>query len=462
MLTREQAKKLTEKALAFSTFPECDVRVNSLERAFVRFAVNGITTSGFTIEQSVSITSARDGKSGSATVDEFDDRPLREAVQRSEEIAMISPADPERPPSLVPQKYPEVENYPETTAAARNEVMIAQVRAIIEGAKSKNLTAAGLFERSTETEAIANKQGNFGYGRVGDAHLSATVRNSAGTSSGWAGQPAVRIEEIDGAAIANTAIEKCLRWSSPKRLDPGFYTVVLEPTAAGDLVDLRFDRALQARAVEEGRSFFSRKGGGTRLGEKLFPDFISLRTDPFDRRYSVLPWERPPFQNLSSDMYRPGSSSDDSIGMPCQRIAWIEKGMLKNFSYDRYWASKTGKPATALPRNLLLEGGAKELPELISSVERGLLVTRFWYIRPVNRQTGQFTGLTRDGLFLIENGKIISPVVNFRFNESRWRMLQNCIAVGKAQRVRGAEGLGMIAPPLVVKDFPFTSISDAV
>jgi predicted Zn-dependent protease len=148
--------------------------------------------------------------------------------------------------------------------------------------------------------------------------------------------------------------------------------------------------------------------------------------------------------------------------MAAERISWIENGVLKDLSCDPYWASRTGQPVTPLPTHLRLEGSNKSLPDLIAFVEHGLLVTRFWYVRPTNPQTAQATGLTRDGLFLIENGKITLPVVNFRFNESRWRMLQNCVAVGKAQRVRGAEGIGMIAPPLVVKDFPFTSVSDAV
>jgi len=266
------------------------------------------------------------------------------------------------------------------------------------------------------------------------------VRDAAGTSSGWAAQPAVKIEEIDGAAIARSAIEKCLRWKNPNRLDPGKYTVVLEPTAVGDLLP-GIVSGFAARAAAEGRSFLSKPGGGTLLGEKLFPDSITLRTDPFSPLYSVLPWS--------------------SGTLPADRITWIEKGVVKNVFYDRYWAAKVGHPATPSPASLLLDGGETSLGDLIATVERGLLVTRFFYIRTVNPQTLQMTGLTRDGLFLIENGKITSPVVNFRFNESPVRMLQNTIGIGKAVRTRGMED-GMVTPPIVVKDFPFTSISDAV
>ena len=195
MITREQAQKLAAKVLSFSTFPECDISIFSSERASIRFALNGITTSGFTVSQSMSITSVKDGQTGSTTVDEFDDAPLKAAVKQTETLARISPPNPEREEALEAQKYPDIENYAMSTAAARNQAMIPHVRSIIEGAKAAGLVAAGFFERAATTAAIANKKGNFGYGRTTDAHLSTTVRNSDGSSSGWAGQPAVRIED---------------------------------------------------------------------------------------------------------------------------------------------------------------------------------------------------------------------------------------------------------------------------
>ena len=443
MLTREQAKKLAEKAFGFSTFPECEIRLASSEQTSIRFALNGITTSGYTIDQTMSITSSKDGQSGTTSVTEFDDASLREALKRSEQLARISPPNPERTSPLPPQKYSSEENFAGSTAQARNAAMIPHVRAIIEGAKANGLVAAGFFERSANAAAVANKAGNFGFGRTTDSHLSTTVRAPDGSSSGWASQPAVHIEEIDGAAVGKIAIGKCLRWKGAKRLEPGKYTVVLEPTAVNDLVQILGFAGFQARAAEEGRGLLSRKGGGTLLGDKLYPDWVTLRSEPFHKLYSSLPWA--------------GGS-----GLPAAPITWIEKGVVKNLFYDRYYAEKAGKAPTAAPANLVLEGGGQSLDELIGSVERGLLVTRFWYIRVVNPQTVQLTGLTRDGLFLIENGKVTSPVVNFRLNESPARLLQNAIAAGQPVRVRGGEGQGMIAPPLVVKDFPFTSVSDAV
>lgn len=440
MLTKEQMQKIAEKALSFTAFPECSISLSSTEDAFIRFALNGVTTSGFVANQSLGISVSKDGKSGATSVDDFDDKAIREAVQRAEQVALISPANPEAVPPVGPQKYAPVDNFVESTARARNPVMAPHVLAVINAAKAKGLVAAGYFERSAGHYATANKAGNFGFGRTTDAFLSSTIRNPAGTSSGWASQPAVRIEDISGETVGRIASEKCLKWKDPVKLEPGKYTVVLEPTAVGDLVPM-LGFSMQARAAEEGRSFLSKKGGGTQAGDKLFPEFITLRSDPFHKLYPGLPW---------------GAGA-----LPAKPIAWIENGVVKNLFYDRYWAMKSGKEPTPSPANLILDGGTKGLEEMIASVDRGLLVTRFWYIRMVNGQTVQLTGLTRDGLFLIEEGKVTKPVVNFRFNESPVRMLQNTIAMGTPVRTRGGES-GMVAPPMVVKDFPFTSISDAV
>jgi predicted Zn-dependent protease len=456
MLNKDQAKKLLDKVLSMASTPECDASLRNTESSFIRFALNGITTSGFTVEQSLSITVGKEGRYGATTVDQFDDASLAAAVKEAERLAAITPPNPEREEPLGPQEYPAIENYVDATATARNDVMIPHVRAIVEGAKAKSLVAAGLFERTAVVSAIANKRGNFGYGRTADASLSTTVRDAGGTSSGWASMPAARIGDIDGAVVARTAIDKCLRWKGARRMEPGKYTVILEPTAVGDLVQL-LGFNFQARSAEEGRSFLSKKGGGTLAGEKLFPEGVTLRTDPFNKLYSALPWTGAGFGGGG----RRGGGGGGG-GLPADRMEWIERGVVKNLFYDRYWAARAGRKPTPAPTNLVLEGGDKSLDELIASVERGLLVTRFWYIRSVNPQTVQFTGLTRDGLFLVEKGRISAPAVNLRFNESPVRLLQNSVAMGRPVRVRGGEGLGMVAPALVVRDFPFTSVSDAV
>jgi len=450
MLTREEAQKLSKKVIELSTFPECQVSASTIEQAYTRFANNGITTASLNLRQSVSISVTRDGKTGSYAANDFDDASLRAAVKKAEELAALAPANSERLPALGPQEYPATRDLDTATSKAKAPEMIPHVKTIIDAALKAKLVAAGLIERSTRATGVANKTGLFGFHESADSQLTTTIRTGDGSSSGWAGQPSLRLSEIDSAKLASTAIEKCLRWKNPQRLAPGNYTVVLEATAAADLVRL-IQSGFSARNTEEGRTFLSKKGGGALLGEKLFPDYITLRSDPFDGKQPASPW--------TSDL------------LPAKSVTWIDKGVVANLAYDRYWASKTGKEPNSGGGfgggfggggSLSLEGGSNTLEQLIASVERGVLVTHLWYIRNVNPQTLQQTGLTRDGTFLIENGKITQPVMNFRFLESPVRLLKNTKLLGSALRVRGLEGGMMIAPSLVATDFPLPSISDAI
>ncbi len=457
MITRDEAQKLTQKVLELSSFPECQVTLTAAEQAYTRFANNGVTTASFNLRHNLSIVVTRDGRTGSMDVNDFDGASLKSAVKLAEELAAIAPPNPERMAPVGKQEFLATNDLDERTAAARAPEMIPHVKTIIDAALAAKMVAAGLIERSLRVTSIANKAGLFGFHRSSDSQLTTTIRMADGSSSGWAGQPSMKLSELDSKGLAATAIEKCSRWKNPQRLEPGKYTVVLEPTATGDLVRL-MSQAFSARATEEGRTFLGKRGGGNRLGEKMFPEFVTLRMDPFDARQPSSPW--------TGDW------------LPTRAMTWIDKGVIANLAYDRYWAAKTGKEPTpgggggfgggrgggfgGGAGSLIMEGGKDSLADLIAGVERGLLVTHLWYIRPVNAQTLQQTGLTRDGLFLIENGKITTPVMNMRFLESPVRLLQNCVRIGQASRVRGLEGGMMIAPSIVAKDFPLPSISDAV
>jgi predicted Zn-dependent protease len=453
MFTKDEAQKLAQKVMGFSTFPECQVSVSAVEQAYTRFANNGITTASLNLRQSVSIAVTRDARTGIYASDDFDDSSLRAAVQKAEELAGIAPPNSERLSALGPQQYPATSDLDERTAKARAPEMIPHVKTIIDASIKQKLVAAGLIERSRRVVAVANKTGLFGFHDSADSQLTTTIRMADGSSSGWAGQPSLRLSEIDSAKLASTAIEKCLRWKNPTRLDPGNYTVVLEATATGDLIRL-IQAGFSARNTEEGRTFLSKRGGGNLLGEKVFPEFINLRSDPFDGKQPSSPW--------TGDL------------LPARATTWVNKGVIANLAYDRYWATKTGKEANGGGGgrggggggfgggSLTLDGGSESLDQLIGSVGRGVLITHLWYIRNVNPQTLQQTGLTRDGTFLIENGKITAPVMNFRFLESPVRLLKNTIKLGPATRVRGLEGGMMIAPSIVATDFPLPSISDAI
>jgi len=444
MLTEPDAKNLIDRVIGYSKLPECQADVNNTETVFIRFANNGITTSGYQITQQVAITSVtEDKRSGNAVVTELSEQALREGVKQAEDLAKISKPDPEHVSPLGPQQYPTLNNFDAFTSSARGDVMIPHVKAIIETARTKDLTAAGFVIRSLGVAAVGNKAGLFGYHTHTDASLTNTMRNTGGTSSGWATQVSTSMKDLDGQSVARISSEKCVDGVNKRRLDPGKYTVILEPAAVSDLIGY-FGFGIDARSAEQGRSFLSKKDkpGQTLVGEKLFPEFITLRSDPFNTKLSATPW---------------GPSL-----LPNERVAWIEKGVMKNMYWDRFWAEKAGHKPTPYPVNLVLDGQENTIDDLIKSADKALLVTRFWYIRTLQPQTLQLTGLTRDGVFLIENGKITGPVMNFRWNESPVRVLQNTKKLTEPVPVVGAEAGSSFAPAILATDFNFASISDAV
>jgi len=443
MLSREDAKNIIDKVIGYSKLPQCQIDLNWTEDVFIRFANNGITTSGYRVTQQASISSVtEDKREGNAVVSELTDAALKRGVEQAEALARISQPNPEDMPALGPQKYLELENFDSFTGSARGDVMIPHVKAVIDRAKENKLVAAGFIQRSANAAAVGNKAGLFGYHTFTDSSLTNTMRSAGGTSSGWAAQTSVSLKDVDGETAARISTEKCVRGAGVrKKLDPGKYTVILEPAAVCDLVVwLGFN--FGARDAEQGQSFLSKQGGGTHLGEKMFPEYITLRSDPMNSKLGATPW---------------GPSL-----LPNERIAWIDKGVVKNLSYDRFWASKAGKDPTPAPGNLVLDGQGNKLEDLIQSTERGLLITRLYYIRPLQPQTLQLTGLTRDGVFLVENGKVTDPVTNYRWNESPVRILQNTQKLTQPLRSQGDEMGAAIVPAILVTGFNLASVSDAV
>jgi predicted Zn-dependent protease len=280
------------------------------------------------------------------------------------------------------------------------------------------------------------------------------MRTADGTGSGYASFASPRVADINAAALAARAAAKAESSAHPRDLPPGRYTVILEPAAVADLLmSLAF--AMNARSADEGRSFLSKPGGGSRIGEKLFADGVTLRSDPFDRRSPGSPWAG------GGGMFS-GRGGSALSGLPARRTTWIENGVIKTLAVDRYWAKKTGVEPVPMSGGLILEGSNKSLDALIAETERALLVTRFWYIRNVNPLNATVTGLTRDGVWLVEKGKVVHPVNNFRFNESPVNLLKNLEATSLPVRAGGSEFSSMIVPAIRARDFLFTSRSDAV
>ena len=237
-------------------------------------------------------------------------------------------------------------------------------------------------------------------------------------------------------------MQKARGSADAKALEPGKYTVIMEPAATAGLISFMMF-GFDARQADEGRSFLSKKGGGNKLGEKMFDERVTIYADPWDEHAAVLPWD------------------NDSLAR--EKTPIITKGKVDYLQYSRYWAQKQGKKAVGQPGNLIMVGGDKSTMDLVKSTRKGVLVTRTWYIRLVDPQTVLLTGLTRDGTFYVENGEIKYPIKNFRFNESPAIMLNNIEEIGRPVRVGDDESpFVMMIPPMKIRDFTFTSLSDAV
>jgi len=312
----------------------------------------------------------------------------------------------------------------------------------IQVSKEEKLEAAGFLENSTTFDAIMNSKGLFAYNTDTDVIFSITTRNQAGTGSGYAARGFNDITKLDTYTATKIAASKANGSAAAKAIEPGKYTVILEPVAAAYMMENMF-RSLDARSADEGRSFMSKPGGGNRLGEQLMDEKVTIYSDPFHPELPVSTW--------------------NNDGTPLEKMSWIEKGVVKNLAYSRFWAQKKAVKPVPGPSNIIMEGGSASLEELIASTERGILVSRLWYIRMVDPQTLLLTGLTRDGTFYIENGVIKHPIKNFRFNESPVIMLNNVEALGKPERTISVESYrSYLIPPMKLRDFTFTSLSDAV
>ena len=441
MLTKEEAKRIIDKVLAYSKSDEMSVNLSGGRRGNIRYARNSVSTSGESVNQSLSVTSVFGKRSGTATVNEFDDASLEKTVRRAEEIARLAPENPEYMPMLGPQTYLDTDPYAESTAKMDPNYRAQATFDSLDPCRKKNLTAAGYMEDSTRFNAIGNTKGLSAYNRETSVEFSITVRTADGLGSGYGTSDVTDVSKLSTKDVTEVAMQKAMASASARALEPGKYTVILEPAALVSNVDaslmVALVRSMDARSADEGRSFLSKKGGGTRLGEKLFDERVTIYSDPTN----------PEVPN--------GAFSGD--GRPQEKVTWIEKGVVKNMPYSRYWADKKGVKATPPGGNFIMEGGTQSLADMIKSTEKGILVTRLWYIRPVDPQTLLYTGLTRDGTFYIENGQIKFPVKNFRFNESPVIMLNNLEALGKPVRMGGN-----LIPPLKIRDFTFTSLSDAV
>jgi predicted Zn-dependent protease len=465
-LSRDEAEALAKQVLSFANADETRVTITSGTRMNTRFANNQITTSGDRYDISVAVRSTFGRRSATATTNSLDPAALKRVVDSAQRIAKLSPEDPEALGELAAQQYAPGGGWSDATANMDPATRATITKTITEPARAASLMSTGYFEAQAGSTAVATSKGLFAYNRQTESVLTTTARTADATGSGWGGGAHWDVAKLDPAAYGRTAVQKARASVNPSAVEPGRYTVILEPTAVGNLVQLILGAA-NARSADEGRSFFTKPGGGNKIGMKVMDERVTLVSDPADPDTASAPFALD--------------------GTPGKRVVWIENGVVKNLAYDRFWAQKQGKEANVggggggfggggggggggfgggAPGGLKMLGTDKSLEQMIADTQRGLLVTRFWYIRPVDPRTVLYTGLTRDGTFLIENGKIVKAVKNLRFNESPVFMLNNLEDLGRPIRVSASEaggpGTPIVMPPIRCRDFTFSSISDAV
>jgi predicted Zn-dependent protease len=445
LLNENESKAICDKLLSFIKADDAEVSVFSEDSSHLRFAANGFTTSGRRENATAGVTLWIDKKRGSSSANDLDDASLQTAVAEAERLARLSPVDKEYVPTIGPQRYEPTGGYVNATVNISLTDRARAVDEIIRACENAGVIGAGFHHANGAAVGSASKNGNFHYQRSSLVSLSVTARTPDGGSSGYFLRNHFDVAKLDTARIGREAIQKALSSKNPRTLAPGDYPVILEAQAADDLIRFGFD----ARSADEGRSPYSVPGGKTKLGERIFDERINVYSDPWHPEL-------------------PGLAAAQD-GIPAQKIYFVRSGVLETLRYSRYWAREKGKEPTPGPVNTIVEssGPPASVESMIQAMERGLLVSRFWYIRSVDPRTALFTGLTRDGVWYIENGKIQYPVRNFRFNQSVLELLApgNVEMIGASERVSGSESQGRgasLTPALKLKQFHFTSQSEAV
>lgn len=452
LLTEQQARALTEKMLSFVAADDAAVTVASETYSHLRFAANSFLTSGRRENVTASVTVWKDDgkggrKRGTASTNSHDEASLRTAVEEAERVAAISPVDREYLPTLGRQTYKPTGGFAEATANISPAERARAVADIITECERQRVVGAGFHQARGAAGATATKNGNFSYERASNVSLSMTARTAEGDSSGYFLRSSFDVARLDPRLIAREAIRRAVEGRGARALEPGAYPVILEAQAVADLLNFGF--AFDARSAEEGRSPYSAGEGKTRRGQKVFDERLNVYSDPWNPEL-------------------PGSQAAQA-GLPAEKIYLVRNGVLESLVYSRYWAQRKGERPTPGPVNIIIESSAPptSVEEMIRATDRGLLVSRFWYIRGIDPRRAASTGLTRDGVWYIEGGKIQYPVKNFRFNQSMTEMLApgNVELIGRPERVSSSEGGGGSAsmmPALKVKKFNFTSQSEAV
>jgi len=465
MYSRDEVKALTDRVLNMAKADALEVSFEGGERSATRWANSSITVNLVQYDQQLTLNVRHGLKQGTASTREFDDESLKAMVDEAEEAAQKARDNPNLTPLVKgPQDYVKVDAVVQKTADFGPGERAAWVKKSVDLCETRGVLGAGYIPKVYQTTCLTNSEGLFAYYQYAEVGFILTCRMPSGSGSGWAGiTGAKELSQIDVAALTELAASKAVKSQKPRAIEPGRYTTIIEPRPAARLLSTMMG-AFNAGGGGSGGGGFGGAGGGfnfggigrpfvgadgnPKIGQKLFSESFTLKSDighPILRQTPIM--------------------NDGTAARP---VTWIDRGVLRNLYYDAATARRQNvAPSSANPNmSLVFEGTTQSIEDMIKTTKRGLLVTFFWYLRPVDTLTLLNTGMTRDGLFLIENGEIAGPVQNFRWNMSPLVAFANLSAVGKPVPIHTGEaydGPGTALVPAVrVEDFYMTSVSPAV
>jgi len=441
----EQCRAVFERVLSEARsagVPDVELLMGVRVEALTRFANNAIHQNVAEEGRVLSVRTRIGQRTARATSNGFDSDSIRKAVREAIILTRAAADDADSLTLASPQPVQPAARLDQATADATPEHRAASVAEAIRVVEGASQTAAGIYSTEASVEAIFNSAGVAAWHSETMARFSITAM--AGDSSGWAKASSTAKADIHPVELARRACEKATLSRAPRELAPGRYTVILEPAATLDLVGQMFGD-FSATALHDQRSFLN-----NRLGTRLFGDNI----------------------NIHDDVYHPvqAGAPFDGEGVPRRRLKLVEAGVPREVAYSRSSAKRAGVEPTGhgfplpneigeAPSNIVIDGGSTSIDEMVASTERGILVTRFWYIREVDPYEKIMTGMTRDGTFLIENGRLVSGLRNFRFNQGLIELLSNVEAMSPAVRASGEEVMDLVAPAMKVRDFNFSEVT---
>ena len=457
MLTKDKAQDTFDRAKKFATADEIELLISGGRNALTRFANNTIHQNVAEENYVLSVRTVFDGRTARATTNRFDDESIRLCVKASEDLARVQAKDSDLLPVAGPDAYgggPQPGRAFFETASITPADRAEGVRKIVQVAWRENLTTAGIYATSESVEAVLNSRGLCAYHTQTSAEISVTML--AKDSSGWQKANSPDVRNLDAVGLAETAARKARESAAPQELAPGKHTAILEPAAVLDLCGFMF-WDWGGQAILDERSFLN-----NRIATKLFGENVTIFDDVYHALQSGAPF--------------------DGEGVRRQRVALVENGVPKRLVYARATAEKMKQSPQAgkvgpvevtghglplpneigeIPLNIVFAPPAepKTVQQMVASTERGVLITRLWYIREVDPYEKILTGMTRDGTFYVEGGKVRHGIRNFRFNESLIEMLANVEEMGQPVRASGEESFDMVVPAMKVKGFNFTEVT---